>query len=499
MASVKIGWGRTHDGQFIHINEAERGKKCNCTCPECRTPLIARQGDVTSWHFAHSQPVDCYGESVLHRVAKQIISETVGTQKPFLLPALEKEISSNDQIGKEYLTTLQVPERNIFLSEAIEEFRLSNNQISDVLVSDSSQNGSLAVEIYVTHKKSEIDINKFSEIKQDVIEIDLSNTDPLSNRDTLERLVLQEAERYWLFNKEESEQSKIHEQSIDKINQSYVDELMGLVLQSLETGKLNNLSFMWPQLTKNVSKKGIYDEVLFGRATRTPKITELNTERSYKLIRHGCITDAVVANRTRISVCFVLLDSEVPSVDTERPLLVFEYDPNSKQFYLSWFQINKWQERLKELAEKDLQKKIDAEQSKYRNQLTYAKNFAPKPDIEKLQFLAKELSLRSPYNAGQYLDHWNTTWHVWKTLVWKYKIIRKQGSIIDVEHISKDDWFEQLLNWPKTQEAQVKRSKNIWFWFSRELQKASILEHRGSMIFKVTSSVPENFVPWVKL
>jgi len=30
-----------------------RGKKCGCICPSCKTPLIARQGSLKEWHFAH--------------------------------------------------------------------------------------------------------------------------------------------------------------------------------------------------------------------------------------------------------------------------------------------------------------------------------------------------------------------------------------------------------------------------------------------------------------
>ncbi|AFI83688.1 competence protein CoiA family protein [Methylophaga nitratireducenticrescens] len=290
MALVKIGWGKTQDGKFIHVNEATRGKKCNCTCPECGTPLISRQGEVTAWHFAHSLPVECYGESVLHKVAKQIITEAADRQKSFLIPSLEKELTTNDLIGKEHLTTWKYSERIVLLDDAKEEIRLRNGLITDVLVSEKNQETSLAVEIFVTHKKSEIDIQKFSEIKQDVIEIDLSKVNPLSDRKTLEEHVLRGPDRYWLFNQEESNQLSIHQQNVDKVNQNYIDEMMQLVLPTINSGQLKNLRFMWPQLTKNVSKKGIFTDVLFGKALKTPKITELNYQKSYSLTGYGCVT-----------------------------------------------------------------------------------------------------------------------------------------------------------------------------------------------------------------
>jgi hypothetical protein len=35
------------------VASVEGGRKCMCICPSCRTPLIARKGNVKEWHFAH--------------------------------------------------------------------------------------------------------------------------------------------------------------------------------------------------------------------------------------------------------------------------------------------------------------------------------------------------------------------------------------------------------------------------------------------------------------
>ncbi|KAF3984382.1 MAG: competence protein CoiA [Methylococcales symbiont of Hymedesmia sp. n. MRB-2018] len=45
---------RENDGEFVDIADVPRGKQCGCVCPSCKTPLIARQGDVKEWHFAHA-------------------------------------------------------------------------------------------------------------------------------------------------------------------------------------------------------------------------------------------------------------------------------------------------------------------------------------------------------------------------------------------------------------------------------------------------------------
>lgn len=499
MATVKLGWGKHRNGKLVHINEAERGKQCNCVCPDCETSLIARQGDVTAWHFAHSQPVECYGESVLHKVAKQIISEAAGSQKKFLIPGLEKELVAEDVIGKPYVVNWKYSQNSLLIAEAKEEIAIGNGLITDILISSNSLDSKLAVEIFVTHKKSEFDIQKFSEIKHDVIEIDLSNVDPLADRNTIEEQVLNSPNRYWLFNKEESEQWVLFQKQLQAYNESYIEELLKLVLPAIEADNLDLLKFMWPQLTKNVSQNGLFGEVVFGKALKTPKITKLNVDNKYDVTKYGCQTEAIVEDKVRVTACFILLNTDIPNVSKDKPLVVFEYDPGSKQFYLSWYQIDKWLKRLTLLAEQNLKANLNLQRQKYQNQLTYAKNFSDKPDIEKIQLLASELQLPPPYNSGQYLSHWNTTWHVWKALVWKYKILKKQGKMINVENISEDRWLAQLLNWPQTEQAQIQRSKNIWFWFSRDLAKLGVVEHDERMFFYVSSDLPQKFVPWIKV
>ena len=45
---------RDLDGAFVEVAEVSRGRACGCICPSCRTPLIARRGNVKAWHFAHA-------------------------------------------------------------------------------------------------------------------------------------------------------------------------------------------------------------------------------------------------------------------------------------------------------------------------------------------------------------------------------------------------------------------------------------------------------------
>jgi hypothetical protein len=45
---------RASDGIEVDICDVPRGAACECMCPSCNAPLIARKGDVNDWHFAHA-------------------------------------------------------------------------------------------------------------------------------------------------------------------------------------------------------------------------------------------------------------------------------------------------------------------------------------------------------------------------------------------------------------------------------------------------------------
>ena len=40
-------------GRYVDATEVPRGKACDCECPSCHLPLLARQGEQRDWHFAH--------------------------------------------------------------------------------------------------------------------------------------------------------------------------------------------------------------------------------------------------------------------------------------------------------------------------------------------------------------------------------------------------------------------------------------------------------------
>jgi competence CoiA-like predicted nuclease len=77
-------WGYK-DGKMHFIEDIENGLACDCVCPYCSQPLIARNnGQIRSHSFAHVSGTECSKsiESAVHKLAKQVF---VKTKK--LLPA----------------------------------------------------------------------------------------------------------------------------------------------------------------------------------------------------------------------------------------------------------------------------------------------------------------------------------------------------------------------------------------------------------------------------
>lgn len=70
-----IPFGLRPDGSLIDPEAAERGLACNCVCPGCREPLMAKKGDVRVHHFSHVGDHSCKNgqTAALLLAAKQVL------------------------------------------------------------------------------------------------------------------------------------------------------------------------------------------------------------------------------------------------------------------------------------------------------------------------------------------------------------------------------------------------------------------------------------------
>lgn len=98
-SKIKLPFGQ-HENKIVHITDVERGMKCNCICPSCRSPLVAAKGNINQPHFKHAVDSECEGgmESAVHLAAKQIIME----RKQITLQQYAIEVVGGDSRGIEY-------------------------------------------------------------------------------------------------------------------------------------------------------------------------------------------------------------------------------------------------------------------------------------------------------------------------------------------------------------------------------------------------------------
>lgn len=45
-------------GRTRFVGDVARGAACGCVCPICKGPLVAKQGEINAWHFAHESGLE---------------------------------------------------------------------------------------------------------------------------------------------------------------------------------------------------------------------------------------------------------------------------------------------------------------------------------------------------------------------------------------------------------------------------------------------------------
>lgn len=195
-------------GHLVHVDDVPNGEACGCTCPECRSKLIAKnKGQHNQHHFAHVGGSDCVGavESALHLMAKEILSEG----KKIMLPRYP----------------LQVGGVRLFKSIEVESYDKELSLRPDCVGDTAGQ------KLWVEFKRShEVDTDKAAKIKSakiECVEIDINACplDPLKMKEFLEE---SSENRQWIYLKGQ-ESSKSEHTSYSHISKDY----------SFSTGYLN--------------------------------------------------------------------------------------------------------------------------------------------------------------------------------------------------------------------------------------------------------------------
>ena len=181
--------GETADGRLISIRQAPSGLACGCVCPGCRRPLVARKGEVRTHHFAHHSLVDdkpCIiaGETVLHRLAKEILGRRLTLKLPGLV---FRDHGDSEEVVK--------PGR-FFFDRAELELRVGE-VVPDVVLYRGGRR--LFVEFKVTHACGTEKIARIQKMDVGAVEIELEGFRDVKLRD-LEQIILFKAPREWLHN-----------------------------------------------------------------------------------------------------------------------------------------------------------------------------------------------------------------------------------------------------------------------------------------------------------
>lgn len=179
------------DGLIISIADADSGKKCNCICPACGEPLIAKKGEKRTHHFAHVPGTTCeYGyESSLHLAAKDILSKV----KKMTIPAVYVKFPDS------YKQDELICEAREIVIDSVELEKRYPGIIPDVVVYSGGKQ--FFVEVYVTHAIDEAKLRKLKETGISTIEIDLSKRDSTITPGELEELLIKDSpEKQWKYN-----------------------------------------------------------------------------------------------------------------------------------------------------------------------------------------------------------------------------------------------------------------------------------------------------------
>lgn len=133
-------------GNLVHVAEVPRGLRCECICLDCGKRMIARQGPVRTWHFAHYESTSCVGMTWLHRSAQEVLRRErriISPNPDFVMGEVTSTFASvklEVAIGRRTVDCLCVREDG---SELIAEIRVTHeveeDKIADLISEDSSR------------------------------------------------------------------------------------------------------------------------------------------------------------------------------------------------------------------------------------------------------------------------------------------------------------------------------------------------------------------------
>lgn len=196
---LKVPFGKKGDKFFSPDDDLEIGLGCECACPGCGAALLLRHGRRRR-HFAHhNSPIseNCVSQAI-HAAAIQVLMEA----KHVMIPAHwlhVKKYADNGKLVERYLEL--TPKRRVRFDECRAEVTISHPDLGTVRPDVVGYRGDrqLFVEMWYTHQVDDNKKGKLAAIGVPAIEIWLQDLDLEAGFAAIEKRVLDEPLRHWLF------------------------------------------------------------------------------------------------------------------------------------------------------------------------------------------------------------------------------------------------------------------------------------------------------------
>lgn len=372
------------NGILYEVSQVERGKACNCICPSCKKPLIAKKGDERKKHFTHDSNHSCETgkETAIHLAAKQIISET----KMVYLPSIEIDGS----LKKYGIVTFD----KIILEKAIPNLKEQMIVIPDITATINRENDAvnLYIEIAVTHFSEEKKIDILKSNKFSAIEIDLS---PLYNNDyvdfeVIKNIIKNGEHTTWIYNQKielEKERIRREEEEAERKHQHFLNDKLK---------KMKNLIKLYNEEKERKKDTLKWDKALLEYSKRVLGINSLDELPQF--IMQPCDIDALYPIDGRmvrlfIYEYFVVRRKNIPGIKDRafNSKQVFEYLKSKKKLYLNSF-IYEWY-------------KIDNNGDNYESYLTAVDLDVAKPNFDSWSIIGLYLYSLTKEGVLEYLKY----------------------------------------------------------------------------------------------
>lgn len=177
-------------GELVHVDDVPTGLDCECFCPACKEPLIAKnQGEIRLHHFAHKSGTECkYAqETMLHLLAKEKIQEAFLSKPNFWIRFYYESYCQNYNECKYYrkdncfnknLKSFDLKTLRYDSCEQETKYN-NNNRRSDLKIYSSIKKDRepIYIEFFVTHASDEKKLHSFNRI----IEIKIESVEDIIN------------------------------------------------------------------------------------------------------------------------------------------------------------------------------------------------------------------------------------------------------------------------------------------------------------------------------